>query len=384
MTKAALDRNAIKVCHFSSVHKIDDIRVSLKECQSLHVAGFKVSLIACVGNDPGVDFIVHGVPCNGGRVLRMLFRSTTVFRLALKQKADVYHFHDPELLLFGCLIKMITGKIVIFDSHECYREDLLNKEWMPYAIRKPVVWIYGLLEEWSVRYLDLIVAATPYIGERLRAKARRCIVVNNYPVAEEFNADDSETDSYAERRNGVCYIGAISIIRGLVPFLDSIDQLDDGIVVRMAGTFASGEIRDFANNHRNWHRVKFYGQVDRRIIRDILSQSFAGIVNFLPAPNHEYSQPNKLFEYMAAGVPVVCSDFPVWVDIVGRNECGIPVEPSSSNDIACAIRRLFSDKNLAMTMGGNGVKAVREQYSWGCQAGVLVKTYGDLLASSRR
>lgn len=362
-----------KVCHFSSVHKLSDIRVFTKECKSLAEAGYSTVLIACAADvqfSGGVT--LRAISNDGGRIKRILFRAFEVYRMALKEKADVYHFHDPELLPYGVLLKLKTNAVVIYDSHECYPEDLLNKEWMPKLLRYPVAKIFKIFEDFSAQRLSGVVAATPHIEKRFQGISKNTVVVNNFPKLNEFAIGDG---AHRMERDGVCYVGAISYIRGVIPFLDALDKVNPEVKVYLAGTFANADVESAVKNHRNWSRVRYYGQVGREKIIEIYSKSFAGIVNFLPAPNHEFSQPNKLFEYMAAGIPVISSNFDLWKEIVVDTGSGYMVDPGSSIEISQKINELWNDRGLVEKMAANGVSAIKSKFSWESQESKLLDFY---------
>lgn len=368
-----------RVCHFSSVHKDNDVRVFAKECVSLAAAGFDVTLIACDGHQASDQVNLIKINDQGGRLKRIFVRAFRVYRAALATKADIFHFHDPELLPYGLIIKLTSRAKIVYDSHECYPEDIRNKEWLPRAIRAPVARAYRLLEDFTVGRLDLVVAATPYIHKRFERVAKNVVTVNNYPRLDEFSVDASA--GMAVGRNGVCYVGAISEIRGILPFLDSLSQVDPSVKVYIAGTFATESIRHAVFSHPNWSRVDYYGQVSRAQILEIYNRSFAGIVNFLHAPNHEFSQPNKLFEYMAAGIPVIASDFPLWKEIIEPSSCGLTVDPESPVAIATAINLLHQDRALAQGMGRSGSNAIATQYSWEQESVKLINAYLEMSSS---
>jgi glycosyltransferase involved in cell wall biosynthesis len=105
----------------------------------------------------------------------------------------------------------------------------------------------------------------------------------------------------------------------------------------------------------------------------------AGIVTFHPVPNHTESQPNKLFEYMAAGLPVIASDFPRWRGIVEGHECGLVVDPKDPDRIAEAMQWILAHPVEAETMGDRGRQAVKRQYNWDLESGKLLKVYKELL-----
>jgi glycosyltransferase involved in cell wall biosynthesis len=274
---------------------------------------------------------------------------------------------------------MTTHAKVIYDSHECYPEDLQNKEWLPKYLRMPVAKIYKFIEDFGARKFDMVVAATPYIHKRFEGVAKKIITVNNYPRLQDFGSE-SDT-SLSIKRDGVCYVGAISEIRGILPFLDSLTNVEPAVKVYVAGTFATENIKKLVFAHPNWVRVEFSGQVNREEIRNIYVKSFAGIVNFLRAPNHEFSQPNKLFEYMAAGIPVVASDFQLWKDIIEPTACGITVKPDSAKEIANAINKLYVDQQLSESMGQAGREAIVDKYSWEREGVVLLNAYKELTAA---
>lgn len=368
----------IKVCHFSSVHKDNDIRIYSKECLTLADAGYETILIASDGKQQSERVKIVKIKEEAGRLRRILIHSYAIYKLALSIKADIYHFHDPELLPYGLIIKMTTQAKVVYDSHECYPEDLQNKEWLPHILRKPIARSYRFLEDVASKKLDLVVAATPYIQKRFHGIARKVITVNNYPRLEEFSSFGMALE---EKPDGVCYVGAISRIRGVLQLLDSLDHINPNVRVYMAGTFANNEIKKTVFDHRNWGRVDFYGQVNRDHIKNIYRKSFAGIVNFLAAPNHEYSQPNKLFEYMAAGIPVIGSNFELWKEIIESSSCGITVQPDSAVEIANAINLLSLNKNLVNKMGQAGLEAITRKYSWEREGAILVNAYKELCNS---
>jgi glycosyltransferase involved in cell wall biosynthesis len=131
-----------------------------------------------------------------------------------------------------------------------------------------------------------------------------------------------------------------------------------------------------------WRQVNEYGFVGRIEMRDILARSVAGVVTFLPEPNHIFAQPNKMFEYMSAGIPVIASDFPLWREIVAGNECGLLVDPQDPASIATAIDALVGDRALARRLGENGRRAVLERYNWSAEEKKLVDFYAEVGVST--
>ena len=110
-----------------------------------------------------------------------------------------------------------------------------------------------------------------------------------------------------------------------------------------------------------------------------MSRSVAGLVTLHPVINYLDALPIKMFEYMAAGIPVIASDFPLWREIVVGNQCGLCVDPMDPAAIARAIDHLAQHPDEACQMGENGRRAVLEKFNWAVEEKKLIQLYEDLL-----
>jgi len=128
-----------KVCVITSAHPALNTRPFYKEAISLVKEGYDVIMIAQHNKNEVVDGVkIIALPKPKNRFYRMFVTTLNVFRLALKQKANVYHFHDPELIPIGLLLKFFTKAKVIYDVHEDYEAKILNKNWISSYFRKPI------------------------------------------------------------------------------------------------------------------------------------------------------------------------------------------------------------------------------------------------------
>jgi glycosyltransferase involved in cell wall biosynthesis len=368
----------VRVCHLSSAHQGLDIRIYSKECVSLARAGFEVHLVisavqAEVVSAAANGVTLHPVPAVQNRFARFFLKSWRTFRLALRTDAQIYHFHDPELLPYGVLLR-ILGKQVIYDVHEDLPRDILTKDWIPKKLRGIVAAGSRFVESVCARWFVDVVAATPAIREGFAGINRRAIVVNNYPILGELASDVGR----GQRVDYVCYVGGIEPIRGARELVETAGLLRSDIRLALCGDFQDAELSETLAALPGWSRVESFGWKPRPFIRDIMSRSIAGLVTFLPAPNHLSAQPNKLFEYMSAGLPVVASHFPLWREIIEGNECGICVDPASPPEIARAIDYLAANPSAAERMGRNGLNAVRERYNWPNEEKTLLDFYQRL------
>jgi glycosyltransferase involved in cell wall biosynthesis len=370
-----LPHSNIKICILTSVHSPFDVRIFRKEAKSLVKAGYDVTLIAQHDGDEVIDDIkVVALPKPRNRLLRMTKTVWQTYRAARKIKADIYHFHDPELIPFGLLLKL-QGKSVIYDVHEDVPQQNLSKPYIPVRFRKPISALIESLEAFSARRFDAVVTATPFINERFLKLGAQAVNVNNYPLLSELFTIKKRWD---KKEEVVFYVGGISRIRGAFEMVEAIGKTGHGLL--LAGTFESGIEREL-KKMPGWRRVEVLGFVDRDAVRNIATRAMGGLVLFHPEPNHINAQPNKLFEYMSAGLPVIASNFPLWRDMVEGNNCGLCVDPMNPTEIAGAIKRIIEYPNESEQMGRNGWKVVNEKYNWGIEEKKLLSVYQKLNTS---
>ncbi len=365
----------MKICHLTSVHPATDIRIFNKECITLRIAGFKVDFVVPGATSEFVGGIqIHGVEkIEGSRYKRMTHTVRRVFEKALEIDADIYHFHDPELIPVGLKLKK-KNKIVIYDVHEDVPRQILTKKWLPGYSKQIVSFIFEMYENISVKKFDLIVAATPHIEERFKKLKVRTVNVNNYPI-QTVNVESNV--SWSNKKDMVCYAGGLSALRGMNEMIDAI-ELQPMMKLGIAGRFSVNNERETVSQKKGWSQVIEYGYVDQKTVKEIYSESIAGLVLLHPMPSYLVSLPVKMFEYMSAGIPVIASDFPLWKEIINTNKCGICVNPLNPEEIAKAISYLRNNPTEAEEMGRNGRKAIENIYNWEQEGEKLVEVYKTL------
>jgi glycosyltransferase involved in cell wall biosynthesis len=359
----------------TSGHSARDIRIFLKECMTLVRSGYQVVLLAPNDKDEIIDGIeLRAISKKPNLFLRLVTSSWTMYRSAVREQAPLYHFHDPELLFCGLLLKW-CGKKVIYDAHEDVPQDIMMKEWLPLVIRKITSRLFGTVEDNVSKRFDVVVGATPFITARFRNLGCRAVNVNNYPFRDELNNGQSAVG----KDKAVCFVGGIDSNRGIVEMLQAI-ALTTGRLY-LVGTFSTEELRDNVKSLPGWKQVTELGQCPRKEVAAVLARSSAGLVVFKPGANHTNAQPNKMFEYMSAGIPVIASNFPLWREIVEGNRCGICVDPLSVEQISRAIQWVFDHPEEAAEMGENGSRAVRSKYNWEQEEEVLLEVYRSVLSA---
>ncbi len=364
------------VCHISSVHQAHDVRIALKECRSLSADHGEVHLVAPGELPAGISGIRHHPleAGRGGRLRRVFFRGCRAYRIAAKLRADVYHFHDPELIPFGLLLRA-SGRRVLYDVHEDVPRDVLSKDWIAPFLRRPVAAGMEGVEWFAAKMFTGIVAATPTIA--LRFPPEKTVVVQNFPILREFPREDPVP--YARREPLFAYVGGLTEARGAVEMVAAVDGMGgEGVRLQLAGAVASPGLGERLAAMPGWGKVDFHGWLDRTEIAALLGRVRAGLVVLHPIRNYAESWPIKLFEYMAAGLPVIASDFPLWREIVEEAGCGLLVDALDPAAIAKAMQWILDHPEEARAMGERGRRAVEEKYNWETEAEKLRRFYRTL------
>ena len=367
-----------KVCHISTVHPWDDVRIFHKECISLVEVGYDVVLIVQHTQDETVNGVrVIALPRAKNRFQRMVGLSFKAFRRAMEQNAEIYHFHDPELIPVGMVLKLF-GKRVIYDIHEDLPRQIENKEWLHPFLRKWIADICQCFEWFAGILLDRIVAVTPTIAGRFPPK--KTWLVQNYPRLGELVSDKSEPVSV--RKPVIVYIGGITETRGARTMVEAISLVPEKYKAKLflAGNMDSESLFAGLQKLPGWNCVEYLGWQSREQVAGLLGTAKVGMVSLHPTANHIHSQPIKLFEYMSAGLPVIASDFPLWRKIVDGCHCGLLVDPMDPSAISKAICTLLDNPEEASRMGENGKKACRDIYNWNHEAEQLLNCYSTIIS----
>ena len=371
---------ARKVCVLTSAHPAFDVRIFHKECKSLARAGYEVTLIAAAKENGVHDGVaLKALPVWKNRLHRFMRGSIAVYKLALEVDADIYHFHDPELIPAALLLRL-RGKKVIYDIHEDLPRTISYKPYIPRSLNGLVSHVVERIEEWAGGRFSALVTATPAIGKRFSRVNENLAVLNNYPRMEEIQSSVGLAHMHREEAS-LLYVGMrITKARGAEEMVRAMGLLPMNLQARLklVGNWGSPDLPSELSHIPGWDRVAFVGPLGRAEVASELQKACAGLVILHPEPNYVASQPVKLFEYMCSGIPVIVSDFPVCREIVSEARCGILVNPLDPAEIAGAMEFLLTHPEEAAEMGRRGFQAILERYNWAKEEKKLLRFYGEL------
>lgn len=376
-----------KVCIFSSVHPALDNRVFYREAQSLHKNGYDVTLIAVhdkAEEREGVTII--GLPqAQRWQRPRLWWK---ILRMARAIQADIYHFHDPELLLVAPILRLVTGKPIIYDVHEVYTDFIKVKDYMPAWVRYPIAGVFRWLEPLLARLQSGLIFSDNAIAETFKNIQIPKATLFNYPGMFFVEEGIRSTQSIEHRPPVVLHLGGHERNRGTRLMITAFHQVLQALPearLQLVGHFMPPTLQDEVqadiDQRGIGHAVTITGRVPFHTIGKYLQQASAGWVPWQAYPKNDKNVPTKLFEYMAYGVPIVSSDLNSTRPYVHQGANGYLVAPDSPESHAEAILKLLQNPESAKAMGLRGQDLVHSIFNWDKEEEKLIHLYEQLLRS---
>ncbi len=376
-----------RVCIITSSHPFTDTRIFKKEGRSLAQEGLEVYELAPLAQKRQIidDITVLGF----GKIISRWSRIAnfmSMLRQAISLKADYYHVHEPELLFLLPILKSIFPQTkFIYDVHENYDDAILSdeKNWIPKWIKPGLAKTLDTFEKRLSRLCDLVVAAAPDIEKRF--KQHRTISIRNYAPTGIIDEALKGKDARRTGKKGcrIVYTGSITRTRGLSEVLRALEMVDPkyDATLLTTGIYQDAEYQRQIEDEPGYRRMKYLGYLPRYedVVAEAIKADMATIC-FHPDPNLDTAveRSNKLFEYMAMGLPLVVSNLPAWAELVNRHRCGVVVDPLDPVDIARGITYLIEHPKEREAMGVRGRRAVKQYYSWETEGKRLVEAYRRL------
>jgi glycosyltransferase involved in cell wall biosynthesis len=321
---------AIKVCHITTVHSSADVRIFHKECKTLAMEGYEVYLIASHDKEEVIDGVrIIPLPKNSGRLYRFIFKKRIAFKKAKEINADIYHFHDPELIFIGLRLKLL-GKKVIYDVHEDVPAQILNKDWLGNLFfRRLVSKLFNTFEKFVCKYFDGVVTVTMDIVEKFSMN-KRTTLLRNLPSLSIIDQNKPLTEK--REKFTMLYAGGLTEIRGIRELIQAVNFLDGEVELLILGKWDDPQFKSECEALEGWRYTNYLGFKPVNEVYSYMKSVDLGLCTLHPTLNHIKSSPVKAYEYMACGIPILMSNFPYWMESFKKN--AIFVNPKDPKQMA--------------------------------------------------
>ena len=373
----------MKICMLTTVHQPFDTRIFHKESKSLQKAGHTVTLIApsdtaSKNNVDGIQVITIIKP--GLKILHPI-TMLRVFIAGLRQDCDVYHCHEPGSLFVCSLLKLLRRTKLVYDAHEHYPSIISENSLFPKYLKHLVDKIVDRSEKILCKFTNIIITVNHSLGKRYD-EIKDVVVLFNVPILDIFNVSDSK-----KKQSRIISLGNISEKRGFDKLLFSmtkIKQTKPNVKLLILGQILdtnkfSKWVDDYIRTNGLEENVELMDWIPHLDVVRYIETSTVGIILFQPTHyNNLIGLPNKLFEYMACGIPVIASNFQEIRIIINKSNCGILIDPTNTQEITDAILWLMEHPQEAKQMGENGRRVVEETYNWENMEKRLFKVYEEL------
>ena len=375
----------MRVCHITCRHPWNDARIYQRACIGLVQEGLEIHLIATF---PGIEPVESGVKHHWlkqrhGWRMRLL-SSKEAYKLALNINADIFHFHDPDLLPWMVLLSL-RGKKVIYDVHENYTERILSLRF-PGWINRQLAKVWSILELFCMTKYSGIITTTKSMQNLFSGINIPKVVVSNTPYLAAFVDANLEvvkepftiytSGIHSDKRNCMQTIEALPYILKKIPEARLI----------FAGTYFPDDFENRLNLKAKElgveMQVKTEGKYSYKDNFSRMAKMEVGCVFYEDNVNNRVTIPNRLFEYMCAGVAVIGESFFEVKKVIEDSQCGVVVNSSDPQSIADGVILLFSDISALRKMQSNAKSKIISTYAYEHELKKMIAFYNSLMVGT--
>ncbi len=376
-----------KICMITTRHLPGDPRIFEKESRSLREMGFSVEIVVPVGKLPenkhGVTFRTFQKKQGPLRKINTLLETYMASKAA---DADVYHCHEIDASLFiGYLLKKRAkhkNVKLIFDCHEFWLGYFSSR--VPRFVRWLFQAVFIMYEKFIIKHCDAIITANSIERSyyQILFPTKEIQIIYNTP-----HLVESKLPKPIEKQYDLCFEGVLNFVRGekiLFELIKKFKEDDQDIKLLVVGKIQEGACQQWADDYIEQHDLQeniiFTGWQRYDKINSFLSQCKIGIFLYQHSTNNLLAgPPNKLFNFMKAGLPIVAPDLPETKSILSEIGCGLTVTPHDLSDIENAVRKLLDSPKLCNEMSAKGKTAYKERFNWRIEKEKLQKIYEKIL-----
>jgi len=362
----------LKIVHLTTAHSCYDARIFNKECKTLVAAGHDVTLIAPGALDVTEDGIrLAGIPRRTSRLGRMTLTLFDAWRAARARRADIYHFHDPELIVVGLLLKL-HGHAVVYDVHENLPDQVMVKSYLgPAWVRRSVRALARGFEAVAARNLDGFCVAAPSIQARFPAD--KTVLVRNFVQLSLADSVETSEQRGSDGRPVLIYPGSLSRARGVATLIDAIEQFEGRAELWLFGKWHSEALKKECFEKPGWRFTRYFGRVRQEVVIAHIKAADFGVHLPPVSPNYSDGLAVKGFELLACRKTFVTTDEP------GKRRtfdgCASFADAESLGSVVAAIRELIDNRQLRDQLARTGRERVESEYCWERESEKLLSLY---------
>lgn len=365
----------------TTISPCENERRIFNEVISAEKSGYRVKILALhIPGIPEKDVISHSgifrlfIKYWKGSPLKFIEFNCKLFFQLKREKFKILHAHDLWVLPATVMAAFFAKKPVIYDVHEYVRGlEIFNQ-------KKISGFIWKLAESIFIRFVRVIIVINDYHG-RLLSQVYPNIpqphILMNFPSLE-MDKHYHQRD-FNQRDKKAVYQGILKEGRNLRRVVESMNSVKDGLLEIIGYGDLENELKALVDNLNLNEKIIFTGKISWDKLFEETSAARTGVVLFEPdGLNYTYASPNKFFEYVNAGTPVIASDIPSFRDLIKQFEVGILVDHTSVSSISESIEKLLTDGKTWAKIHSQCLKA-RLEWNWERQEARLLKIYKDLL-----
>lgn len=369
------------VVHISTAHGAFDTRISHKQARSLSDGGHDVTFLVHHDESTTRDGVrIESLGDYDSRRERMA-HVWRAFRRARRLDADVYHFHDPELLPAGVLLQLTTDADVVYDVHEDYDNQIAFKKWLPDPVKPVVANSIVPIQSQFMRHFDGVVVANEWIAADYERRGHDVTVVGNFPKVDGITFDPLPDER--EQEYVLSFVGNVNGTRGITDMIEVVSCLRDrgydvGLwVIGPIGDGVRDEVHRLIGTEGVGEHVRLLGWIDYEDIFSYLYTSDVGMM-LVDRERYEHGLSNKMFEYMYSEIPVVAHATTSTRKYIPET-CGVHIEETDTETQADAVASLLDlPQRERDEMGARGRRHVVENCTWENEAEKLLALYDSL------
>ncbi len=318
-------------------------------------------------------------------IIQRVWISLLLLRKLLFLKPAICLCSEPDAWLVAIITKKLVGCKVVVDLREVYEDRGLA---FPRTMQRSVQRLLRSLMKSLSKYTDEVIHVSE---ERKRIYGylnKEGVVIGNYPEISSFRLDSCDIHAKAAPESIIAiHAGALRASYAAEQLLDAMKLVAEVIpnvkFIALGGVAGSLSNMNLVAALSKAGILELAEQIPPSGVARWLAISDIGISLVLPIDrSHFLAAPQKLYEYLAMGLPVVGANVPTIQKVLVENDCGLVVDPTSPTEIASAIIRLAQDEDLRNKMSENGRRAAETRFNWENEASILRAVFQSLACNS--